>query len=337
MRGPGGARADLLRSVGGVLLAVGAVVLLIRKSGDHEWSDLARLVVVLVPTVGLYALALGAPGRPRSRTTRPSQSVLMVAAILIAPLALFELLEWAGASTRHLLYNAGVFAVTGLLAGYGARRARVPYAALLAGLALLVAWLLLWGKILDHPSADTYRWLLVAGAASLLLASGGLALANAIGAGELATAGGLAAVAAGVFGVIVGSVIAAFRGITTLAAGSGAAVSSGAGSVLGAHPRAGPAVELVKLHTSGLQHFGWDLYLLVVSVALVWGGSRARVRGVGYAGAIGLLAFTLSVGAQITRLESGHAATNSILGWPLALLIIGLAGLAAPALSRRER
>jgi hypothetical protein len=333
MRRPGGATADLLRGAGGVLLAVGAVVLLIRKSGDHEWGDFARLVVVLVPTVLLYALALGAPG-PRSHTTRPSQSVLMVAAILIAPLALFEFLEWTGASTRHLLYNAGVFALTGLLAGYGARRARAPYAALLAGLALLVAWLLVWGKILDHPSADTYRWLLVVGAALLLLASAGLALGNAIGAGEVATAGGLAAVAAGVFGVIVGSVIAAFRGITTLAASSGATLSPG--SVVGAHPGARPPVELFRLHTSGLQHFGWDLYLLLVSVALVWGGSRARVRGIGYAGAIGLLAFALSVGAQITRLESGRAATDSIVGWPLALLIIGFAGLAVPVLSRRE-
>jgi hypothetical protein len=90
------------------------------------------------------------------------------------------------------------------------------------------------------------------------------------------------------------------------------------------------------IHTNGLQHFGWDLYLLVVSLALVWVGSRVRARGLGYVGGIGLLAFLISVGEQVTRLESGHAPTTSIVGWPLALLIIGLVGLAAPILSRRE-
>jgi hypothetical protein len=336
MRLSRGEITDLLRSVGGSLLAVGAVALLVRKSGHNGWSALARVLVVLVPASLLYALALGAPAWSRRENTGPSQSVLMVAAILLAPVALYELLEWAGASTRHLPYNAGVFAVSGLLAAYGARRSRTPYAALLAGLALLVAWLLLWGKILDHPSADIYRWLLVAGAALLLTASAGLARAGVIGAGEVATAGGLAAVAAGVFGVIIGSVVVAFRSITTLAASAGASASSVPGSIVGTHPRAGPPVELVGLHTSGLQQFGWDLYLLVVSLALVWGSSRARVRGAGYAGAIGLLAFALSVGTQITRLESGRSPTGSIVGWPLALLVIGVAGLAAPMLSRRD-
>jgi hypothetical protein len=56
---------DLLRSVGGLLLAVGAVVLLVRKSSHHGWSDFARLLVVLVPAVVLYTLALGVPRRGR--------------------------------------------------------------------------------------------------------------------------------------------------------------------------------------------------------------------------------------------------------------------------------
>lgn len=131
--------------------------------------------------------------------------------------------------------------------------------------------------------------------------------------------------------------------------GSGSIGSSGPGLVEPRHlaqPRhllqphhpvqPGHLVEPLPLHTSGLQHFGWDLYLLVVSLALVWVGSRARVRGMGYVGGIGLLAFLLSVGAQITRIESGRAPTAAIVGWPLALLVIGVAGLAAPMLYRRE-
>ena len=132
---------DLLRSVGGVLFVAGAVTLLIRKSGHHGWGEFALLLVALVPAVVLYVLALGGLEPTGSETPRPWQSVLLVAAILLWPVALFELLHWAGASTRHVLYGAGVFALTALLAGYAARRARVPYAVLLAGLASLVAWL----------------------------------------------------------------------------------------------------------------------------------------------------------------------------------------------------
>ncbi len=180
--------------------------------------------------------------------------MLTVPSILLTPLALYEFLAWAGASTRHLLYNTGVFALTALLAGYAARRARVPYAALLAGLASLVTWLFVWARILDHPSADTYRWLLVAAAALLLLVAARFARAN----------------------------------------------------------------------------------LLVASLALVWVGSRVRARGMGYIGAIGLLAFVASVGTQIARLDSGRGSTTSLAGWPLVLLIAGVACLAAPALYRRE-
>ena len=63
---------------------------------------------------------------------------------------------------------------------------------------------------------------------------------------------------------------------------------------------------------------------------------RLRARGLGYVGAVGLLAFLISAGVQITRLETGWAPTASIVGWPLGLLVIGIAGLAAPALYRRD-
>jgi hypothetical protein len=326
---------DLLRSTGALLLAIGAVVLLIRKSGKGEWTDFELMLVVLVPAVVLYALAIGAPSRTPAEKAEPSTSVLMTASILLAPLALYSFLKWSGASSRHVLYNAAVFAVTGLLAAYGARRARAPYAALLAGLSLLVAWLLVWAKILTHPSANTFRWLLIAGAALLLAAAARLARSRAIGAGEVATAGGLAAVAAGVFGVIVGAFVAAFRGISSLL-GPGGTVPSARGSVatIPRHKRA--HVETLDLHTTGLQHFGWDLYLLVMAIVLIWIGSRARIRGLGYVGGIGLAAFAISVGTQLTRLESGHGPTHALAGWPLALLILGVAGLAAPLLYRRR-
>jgi hypothetical protein len=362
---------DLLRSAGGLLLATGAVVLLVRKSSHHGWSDFALLLVVLLPAVVLYALALGGAERGPAESAQPWRSVLLVSAILLGPVVFYEFLHWAGASTRHPLYSAGVFTLTGLLAAYGARRARVPYAALLAGLALLVAWLIVWGRILNHPSADTYRWLLVAGAVLLFLVSVRLARSGAIGSSEIATAGGIATVAAGVLGVIVGSFVGVFRGFATAIEGPGAieassSVSSGghipyvaSGALIPSkshfphvlstphiHRQISPVPHIPSsphifphsliTHVSGLQHFGWDLYLLIASLALVWISSRARVRGLAYVGGAGLLAFLISVAAQITRLEAGHAPTHGILGWPLVLIITGVAGLAAPALMRRD-
>jgi hypothetical protein len=360
---------DLLRSAGGLLLATGAAVLLVRKSSHHGWSDFALLLVVLLPAVVLYALALGGAEHGPAESAQPSRSVLLVSAILLGPVVFYEFLHWAGASTHHPLYSAGVFTLTGLLAAYGARRARVPYAALLAGLALLVAWLIVWGRILNHPSAGTYRWLLVAGAVLLFLVAAVLARSGAIGSSEIATAGGIAAVAAGVLGVIVGSFVGVFRGFATAIEGQGVSEASssvsssvssgghipyvGSGALIPSrshfphvlstphiHHQISPVPHIPSsphiAHVSGLQHFGWDLYLLIVSLALVWISSRARVRGLAYVGGAGLLAFLISVAAQITRLEAGHAPTHGILGWPLVLIITGVAGLAAPALMRRD-
>ncbi len=343
---------DLLRSAGGVLLAAGAVILFARKSGHDGWSDFGLLLVLLVPVVALYLIALEAPKPPPGENSSPWQSVLIVTSLLLAPVALFQFLHLVGASTHHVLFDAGVFAVSGLLAGYAARSARVPYAALLAALAFLVTWLLVWSKILHHPSTDTVRWLLVA-AGLLFLTWAWRARAGAIGRGEIATVGGLAAVAAGVLGILVGAVIGPLEGITSITQSSGSEITSSDSSLTpGYHNisesgltrslheaelhRHLPPIGPQPHHASGLQHFGWDLYLLIVALALVWIGSRARIRGLGYVGGFGLLAFILSIGSQVTRIEVGQAQTGDIFGWPLALLILGVAGLAAPILYRRE-
>jgi hypothetical protein len=245
--------------------------------------------------------------------------VLLVTAILLTPVALFLLLQWAGASTRHLLYDAAVLAATAAIAWLGSRRAGAPYALLLAGLALLGAWMLVWLKILDHPSGDTVRWLLLAGGAVLLVASGALALAGALGATEMAT---------GVLVSVFGATLAGFSSI------SGASSSGGSGGVVTTAP-AMPQ-HLGVPHLSGEQTTGWDVYLLIVSLALVWVAARSRARGPGYVGAIGLLLFMISVGAQLTRVATGHATSHSLLGWPLVLVALGLLGLAAPLLGRRR-
>ncbi len=317
---------DLSRSVGGVLLAVGAVVVLARKPGEGQLSDLARVLITGAPAVVLYMLAVGAVERDRLNDGEPWRAILLVVSILLGTVALFELLRWIGADTTNALWSAGVFAVSGLLAGYGAKRAAVPYGALLAGLAALLAWLLTFAKVLGDPSAGTIRWLLVAGGGLLFVAASAIARRDALGAPEVAIAGGIAAVAAGVLGVFVGSFVGIFRGLVS----SGSALSH-SGSSRGAFEFPGIA------HASGLQSFGWDLYLLLVSLGLVWVGSRVRARGLGYVGAAGLFGFVISVSTQITRIESGHAPSSSLAGWPLALVGVGAIALIAPAMYRRDQ
>lgn len=327
---------DLLRSAGGLLLAAGAVLLLLREpEHHHHWGHFAATLIVLLPAAVLYVLGLGVlePSRDRAE---PAQSVLLVLAILLAPIALLELLQWVGASLHHLLYVAVVFAVTGLLAGYAAQRASAAYAALLGALAILVSWLLVWDKVIGHPSPNTIRWLLVAAAVILALSAVWLLRREAVGAGEVATVAGLAGISAGLLGVVLGLFVGVARSAIGLAGLTSSSSSRLESAGNGESPLGGPAARLVH-HVSGLQRLGWDVYLLVVSVALVWIGSRARVRGLGYVGGLGLFAFLVSAGAQVTRLEAGRRLATGIGGWPLVLLILGVVGLAASALRTATR
>jgi hypothetical protein len=322
VRRPARLSEDLMRSVGGLMFALGAIVLLSRKSsGDGHWSHFAQFLVVMVPTTTLYALAVLGTRARASRPAQPDQTVLAVTALLLSPLAFLEFLRWVGASTDGALEIAGVFAAAALVAAFATRRAGVSYAAFLAGLAALVAWLLVWDKILDHPSADTFRWLLIAGAALLVVTAGGLSFAGARGASELATAAGLAAVSAGIIGVVVSALLGVGHAIT-----------------LGLSPSGESASHAPVLpHLSGAQRLGWDIYLLTVSLALIWAGSRARVRGLGYVGALGVLAFIISVAAEVARFASGHGRSHDIAGWPLVLLIAGAVALLAGSLGRTFR
>ncbi len=167
MRDRGGDFAGALRAVGGVMLALGAVVVISRRSGPHSWSDFELMLVVAVPATALFAVAVTGRGRWSPSVAEPWRAVLLVTSILLSPVALFLLLRWAGAGTRHLLYDAGVLAATAAIAIVGSRRAGSRYAMLLAGVALLGAWMLVWAKIIHDPSGDTVRWLLLAGGAVL--------------------------------------------------------------------------------------------------------------------------------------------------------------------------
>jgi hypothetical protein len=310
---------DLVRSAGGLLLALGAILLLTRKSS----SDFARALVVGVPAIALYMTSVLAPPVGEESGRRPWRALLAITSILLAPVAMLELLHWLGADTGADLWLAAVFALTALLAVHAVRRTSAPYLALLAALSSLVTWLSVWDKI-ANPSAGTTRWLLIAAALLLFVAAGVLARRGAPGAREAATAGGLAAVLPGVIGVFVGL----FAGITE------GLISSGSGASKADFPLfGGPGGHS---HVSGLETFGWDLYLLIASTLLVWVASRVRSRGLGYAGGLGIATFLLSVGAQVTRLEAGHPLKTGVGGWPIVLIVIGGVALLVPVLFSRE-
>lgn len=311
----------LLRTVGGISLVAGAVALYIRKGTHHLWGEVALLLLILIPALLMFTLAVGDAREHKDSADDESwRSVLMVLSILLGPLALAQLLKLLGANTANALWTAWILAFTGVTAACGARLARAPYAMLLAGLALLTAWVIAWGKILNHPTADAFRLVLIGGAALLFIAATRLRAGKAIGSAEVATVGGIAAVAAGTIGVVLGTFESVFQPISRMIASSRAA--------------GGHAIGLTS--TNGFQHFGWDLYLLVVSGGLIWLGSRARARGLGYVGGFGLLVFIYSIGIELTRLESGKPSSASIMGWPLLLLALGLVGLIVPAFSRRN-
>jgi hypothetical protein len=297
------------------MLALGALLVLTRRQGP--WTDFELLIVLAVPAAALLVLATRGAGAASDRA-ESWRAVLAVVGVLLSLLALFRFLDWVGASTRHPLYDAAALGLTALIAAVTARRAQAPYLVLLAAFAMLGAWMLVWIKVFPDPSGNTVRWLLLGGGVALLLASALTDLGGQTGAGEIATAGALGLVAAGILGVFV-------SGFSNLAFGFLAAGSVGGG----APPALGG-------HLSGSQTTGWDVYLLVVSLVLIVAAARSRRRGPGYVGVLGILLFLISTAAQLGRAASGHPPSHSVLGWPLVLLLLGVAGLAAPLLRRRE-
>jgi hypothetical protein len=263
------------------------------------------MLAVLIPAAVLYALALDVLGKRKHGPVgdaEPWRSVLIVLAVILNAIWLTSFFQWVGA--HGPLVTTAVFVLTAVSAGYAAWRSNVRYAALLAALSLLIAWLALWDKVLTHPSGNTNRWLLLIVGVVLVAAAVGLARRGRRESSEVVTVAGIAGVAAASLGVFLGAISAA---LSRVSAGGGLTPSLGAFNVR--------------------QHFIWDLVLLLIALALISYGSRARVRGPGYVGALGLLIFLVSVGDQLNARLSGGTPSGSVVGWPLALLLIGAAAL----------
>ena len=301
---------ELLLSLGGLLFAAGALTLFIRKTSREDWSDFPLLLVLLIPCVLLYALGLGlvrlGEDRPPARgDARPWQSVVLVVAILLAPLALFQFLETIDGSTDDSLNQAWIFLLTAALAAVAAVRIGAVFPTLLAALFGLLAWLALWDEILE-PSEETVRYLLVVVALILAAVAVVLQVRRRGFAPDVMTGAGIAAVSAGILGI-------------------GATASQFAFGLAGGFA---PTPEAGEIQQEEI----WNVYLLLISLALVLYGNRVHARGPVYVGAFGLFGFIVGVGAEVSAFASGEAPDGSLVGWPLLLLLLGAAGLAAGVL-----
>jgi hypothetical protein len=312
---------DFLRVLGGLALTAATLSLFIRKAQHDDWGSFGRLLVLLIPCVVLYGLGLGAGDRElageatppldrgllvRSRRVAPDwQSVLVVLGVVLAPFVLFQFLELVGGDSGDSLNSAWIFLLVGALAFYAAFATGVSYASLLGSLALVASWVAFCDKVFD-PSATAVRWILLIGAAALVVAAFQLERLDVRQAPELVTAGGLAAVVAAVLGLF---------GAVVEFVGNSIARAFNAGST----PLNGPR-----------QHVEWDLFLIALAVFLVWYGARRGARGPTYVGGLALTAFIISIGVEVTRLVSGNGPPEgAFVGWPLLLLLVGAAGLVA--------
>jgi hypothetical protein len=278
-------RRDPLRLVGGMMFAAGALVLLIRKG--NEWSNWAIFFGLLIPAAALYAIALADRARAGVQGWR---SAFLVFATLLLPAALLQLVKALDGTPSASLNVVWVFGLTAAVAVFVSFSLRAPVQMLLGAIALLVAWLALWDKILSNPTGDTVRWLLIVIAAIFVAGAIPLTRARRPQGSDLVTVAGLAAVLAGALSL-------------TLAAAS---LSSSLGSVGSDAPKPGQ---------------GWNVFLLVVSLALIAYGSRSATRGPAYIGAIGLASFIAVTGIDlVSRLKGGG---GGVVGWPLVLLIGG--------------
>jgi hypothetical protein len=316
---------EWLRALGGLLLGIGMLLVFFRRGspffGGEPWGEGALFLVLLAPCVVLYGsgfIAARATG-----ATRPWNSVYLIFGTLLVPLVLFQFVDWIGGNSDAPLNVAWIFLLTAVAGKVASLFARVRFGLLITGLATIVAWLALWDELLDDgvfADIGTLRGLLVLIAAILVI--GGFALwrmdragtvvfgmerdPDATRSGELVTAAGVAAVAAGAISV------GAFPTIfTPLVPVEGAeATASAFGS---------------PVDTSLL----WDLELLVASLLLIGAGSWLGMRGPAYVGAIGILLFVLIVGFDL----DDDSPAGKLLGWPLILLLVGAAAFVASFLS----
>src|SRR4051794_32161134 len=294
-------RRDWLKLAGGMMFGAGVIVLLARKGQD--WSDWAIFVVLFAGA--LILLGLGVARRAPGELGGWRTSFLVFGTLLLVA-SLLQFVNAAGGDSGKPLNLFWTFALAGAVAVVSSLALRANVQMLVGALFGLVAWLALWTKILDNPSGDTVRWLLIVLALIYVGVAFVLARARAPQASDLITVAGIAAVLAAI--------------ISLAGAAQSVIGSAGSAPLPGGVPKPGQ---------------GWNLFLLVVSLVLIAYSSRGATRGPGYVGAFGLLGFIGLTGLDLVNRLNGDEA-GGVVGWPLILLIGGGLLVAAGFLLRPE-
>ncbi|HZB33686.1 MAG TPA: hypothetical protein VE465_26230, partial [Streptosporangiaceae bacterium] len=151
------ARGDWLRMLGGVLFALGAVVLFARKGDD--WAAFPLLIVVAVPCAVVFGL--GALGALAGGEVARWHAVLMVTGVLLSVLAFGQLWDTVGVNTDTSGFGFLIFACVAGLAAFASFGVGAAYQALLAAVAGIGAWVFFFDMILDEPGATAFRWLIL--------------------------------------------------------------------------------------------------------------------------------------------------------------------------------
>jgi hypothetical protein len=237
-------------------------------------------------------------GRARGEALTGWQVGFLVFGTLLLLGSFLQLINAANGTPQDSLNLLWTFGISAGVAAATSLALRAPFQMLLGALLALVAWLALWDKVLSNPSGDTVRWLLLVLAAIYLGVAVVLMRSGRPQASDLVTAAGIAAVLAAALSF----------------AGAAGAVSNTFGSALsGSAPKPGQ---------------GWNIFLLVVSLALIAYESRSPTRGPGYVGTLGLLSFIGLTGLDLVNRLNGDDA-GGVVGWPLVLLLVGGAALVA--------
>ncbi len=280
---------DWVRLVGGVVFAVGMLLIFTRKS--EPWANFPLLLVLAAPCVLLLGLAL--TGAQEGAGLSGWQSTFLVTGIILLLLTLIQLARVLGVDqplqSSHSgapVWTFGIAAATAMMLSLRFdSRVNMLLGALLAAFAglSLVDW------IGSNPGYKTFRWVLIVEAIVFLAVATQMRAERPDQANYLVDAAGVTAVLAGSIGYLAsavsGALAAAFAGGTTSAGGQGN---------------------------------GWELFLLVVSLLLIAYTAWQNYRGSAYIGFVGLLLFTLTV-----------SGSTSLWAWPLILAIGGALAVAA--------
>jgi hypothetical protein len=291
---------DWTKLVGGVVLAIGMVLIFVRKDGD--WAAFPLLLVLAVPCAVL--LGLGTQGVGGAQGLSAWQSTYLVTGVLLLLLTLLQLAVVLGVDDP--LDSAGtevwVFTLTAAAAGYLAVNLDSRVNMLLGALAIAVAGLSLIDWIGSDPGVKTFRWVLIVEAVIFLAAAMNMREESPDHSNYLMDAAGVTAVLAGSLEYLTGGLTGFFGGLV-------GTESSGGG-----------------------QGNFWEFFLLAVSLALIAHSGVSRNRGTGYIGFVGLLLFAFIVGASDSL--GGWPIILTIVG-ALAVAASSVGGQVATSGSRR--